>query len=157
VLAKRKFLVLGLPIVATVIALVMVLQMPKIYTASARISPPQQSQSRAAAALGPLTGMAGAAGRSGLQVNDYLSLAGGPRKQADERSIYLLKANGPVTSSRQSAILTSSLAGRRIMPGDTIVVPEDFQRTTWTKAIRDWPQISCQFGRGAAALQVIKD
>jgi protein involved in polysaccharide export with SLBB domain len=91
------------------------------------------------------------------QVNDYLALAGGPRKQADERSIYLLRANGSVVSSRQSGILTKSISGRRIMPGDTIVVPEDFERTTWTKTLRDWTQIFFQFGLGVAALEVLKD
>jgi len=24
------------------------------------------------------------------------------------------------------------------MPGDAIVVPEDFQRTTWTEDLKDW-------------------
>lgn len=91
------------------------------------------------------------------RVNDYLSLAGGPRKQADVRSIYLLRANGSVISSRQSGILLGSISGRRVMPGDTIVVPEDFERTTWTRDLKDWTQIFYQFGLGAAALKVIKD
>jgi len=26
------------------------------------------------------------------------------------------------------------------MPGDTIVVPEDFERVTWTKTFKDWGQ-----------------
>jgi hypothetical protein len=43
------------------------------------------------------------------------------------------------------------------MPGDTIVVPEDFERTTWTKTLRDWTQIFFQFGLGVAALEVLKD
>ena len=42
------------------------------------------------------------------------------------------------------------------MPGDTIVVPEDFERTTWTKVLKDYGQILYQFGLGAAALKVIK-
>jgi protein involved in polysaccharide export with SLBB domain len=91
------------------------------------------------------------------QVHDYLNLAGGPRKQADERSIYLLRANGSVISGRQSGILTRSISGRSVMPGDTIVVPEDFERTTWTKTLRDWTQIFFQFGLGVAALEVLKD
>jgi protein involved in polysaccharide export with SLBB domain len=91
------------------------------------------------------------------QVNDYLDLAGGPRKQADARSIYLLRANGSVVSTRQSGILNRAVSGRAVMPGDTIVVPEDFERTTWTKDLKDWTQIFYQFGLGAAALKVIKD
>ncbi|TAK86062.1 MAG: sugar transporter [Betaproteobacteria bacterium] len=90
-------------------------------------------------------------------VGDYLSLAGGPRKQADERSIYVLRANGSVASSRQRGILVGSVSGLRLMPGDTIVVPEDFERTTWMKDLKDWTQIFYQFGLGAAALKVIKE
>ena len=44
----------------------------------------------------------------------------------------------------------------RLMPGDTIVVPEDFDRVTWTKVLKDYGTILYQFGLGAAALKVIK-
>jgi polysaccharide export outer membrane protein len=90
-------------------------------------------------------------------VGDYLSLAGGPRRQADKSSIYVLRADGSVVSSRQSGFLLASLNGVRLMPGDAIVVPEDFERTTWTKDLKDWTQIFYQFGLGAAALKVIRD
>jgi len=86
-------------------------------------------------------------------VADYLAQAGGPRKEADERSIYVLRADGSVASRTQGFF--SSLNHVRVMPGDTIIVPEDFQRTTWTKDLRDWTQIFYQFGLGAAALKVI--
>jgi protein involved in polysaccharide export with SLBB domain len=90
-------------------------------------------------------------------VNDYLSLAGGPRKQADKSSIYVLRADGSVVSARQTGFLWASLSNVRLMPGDAIVVPENFERTTWVKDLRDWTQIFYQFGLGAAALKVIRD
>lgn len=90
-------------------------------------------------------------------VSDYLGQAGGPRKEADRGSIYVLRADGSVVSRRQSGFLVSSLGRLRLMPGDAIVVPEDFQRTTWTKDLKDWTQILYQFGLGAAALKVLKD
>jgi protein involved in polysaccharide export with SLBB domain len=90
-------------------------------------------------------------------VNDYLVLAGGPRKEADQKSTYLLRANGSVVSNRQSGFFVGSLSGVRVMPGDSIVVPEDFERTTLTKDLKDWTQILYQFGLGAAALKVIRD
>jgi protein involved in polysaccharide export with SLBB domain len=90
-------------------------------------------------------------------VEDYLSLAGGPRKEADKSSIFLLRADGSVVSRRQSGFLSASFSGARVMPGDAIVVPEDFERTTWTKDLRDWTQIFFQFGLGVAALEVLKD
>jgi polysaccharide export outer membrane protein len=90
-------------------------------------------------------------------VSDYLAQAGGPRKEADKGSIYLLRADGSVISKRTSGLLLSSLDSFRPMPGDTIVVPEDLTRTSWAKDLRDWTQILYQFGLGAAALQVIKN
>jgi protein involved in polysaccharide export with SLBB domain len=88
-------------------------------------------------------------------VSDYLAQAGGPRKEADERSIYVLRADGSVISKRGSGLLVSSLDRMRPMPGDAIVVPEDLTRTTLTKDLKDWTQILYQFGLGAAALKVI--
>ena len=88
-------------------------------------------------------------------VSDYLAQAGGPRKEADARSIYVLRADGSVISKRGSGLLVSSLDRMRPMPGDAIVVPEDLTRTTLTKDLKDWTQIFYQFGLGAAALKVI--
>jgi polysaccharide biosynthesis/export protein len=90
-------------------------------------------------------------------VFDYLAQAGGPRKEADTSSTYVLRADGSVVSRRQSGIFAGSLTGLQVMPGDAIVVPEDFTRTTWTKHLKDWTQILYQFGLGAAALKVLRD
>jgi protein involved in polysaccharide export with SLBB domain len=90
-------------------------------------------------------------------VSDYLELAGGPRKQADRSSIYLLRANGSVISARQAGVFSRSISGQRPMPGDAIIVPEDFERTTWMRDLKDWSQILYQFGLGAAALKVLKN
>jgi tyrosine-protein kinase Etk/Wzc len=61
VLAKHKMLVLGLPLAAGIVALIVALLLPNIYTATARILPPQQRESSAAAMVGLLTGAAGGA------------------------------------------------------------------------------------------------
>ena len=90
-------------------------------------------------------------------VSDYLTLAGGPRKQADKSSIYVLRADGSAVSKRQSGFLSASFSGARLMPGDAIIVPEDFERTTWAKFLKDWTQIFFQFGLGVAALEVLRD
>jgi putative transcriptional regulator len=44
----------------------------------------------------------------------------------------------------------------RLMPGDAIVVPEDFDRTTFTRNLKDWTQILYQFGLGAAAIKILR-
>ena len=94
--------------------------------------------------------------RDDKNVSDYLAQAGGPRKEADRGSIYLLRADGSVISRRKGGLFVSSLDSTRPMPGDAIVVPEDLTRTTLTKDLKDWTQIFYQFGLGAAAIQVIR-
>lgn len=62
VLAKHKKLILGLPFVVAVIAAGISLQLPIIFTASAKIFPAQQSQSASSAMLAQLGGIAGLVG-----------------------------------------------------------------------------------------------
>lgn len=93
--------------------------------------------------------------KEGKSVDDYLRQAGGPTKDADEKSIYIFKANGTVVSRRQSGLF-SSFSHQRLMPGDTIVVPEQLNKTSWLKDLRDWSQVFYQFGLGAAAINVLK-
>ena len=64
VLAKHKKLILGLPLVAAILAAGITLLMPNWYTATTKILPPQQSQSSAAAMLGQLGALAGGAGQA---------------------------------------------------------------------------------------------
>lgn len=64
VLSKHKKLVLGLPLAAAVIAIAVSLLLPNIYTATARVLPPQQNQSAAAAVLGQLGALSGVAASS---------------------------------------------------------------------------------------------
>lgn len=72
VIAKHKKLLLGLPFLATVLALVVALFLPKVYTATARILPPQQKESSASAVLGVLAGASG--GGAGAAVGQALGL-----------------------------------------------------------------------------------
>jgi len=70
VLAKHKRILVGAPFVAAVVAAIISLLMPNIYTGTTRILPPQQSASTASALLnqlgGGLGGMIGVAGGSAL-------------------------------------------------------------------------------------------
>jgi protein involved in polysaccharide export with SLBB domain len=45
-------------------------------------------------------------------VNDYLDLAGGPRKEADKGSTYLLRADGSVVSRRSPVFSQRHSAAR---------------------------------------------
>lgn len=61
VLAKRKKLVIGLPVVVAVLSLAISLVLPETFKASTKLLPPQQAQSGAAALLSQLGGVASAA------------------------------------------------------------------------------------------------
>ena len=91
------------------------------------------------------------------RVADYLAQSGGPTRAADTGAAFVLRADGSVISKRQSGWLMGSFDSERLMPGDTIVVPEDFDRVSWTKLLKDWGQILYQFGLGAAAISVLKN
>ena len=63
-IASQPRVVVGLPALATAIAILVAFLLPKWYLASARIMPPQQSQSNAVAILGQLGVLAGGAGQA---------------------------------------------------------------------------------------------
>jgi tyrosine-protein kinase Etk/Wzc len=64
VLAKHKKMILGVTFGAAVVSAIISLLLPNIYTGTAKVLPPQQSQSTASMMLGQLGGLAGLAGGS---------------------------------------------------------------------------------------------
>lgn len=89
-------------------------------------------------------------------VGDYLRLAGGPTRGADDASVFVIRANGSVNSSLQVSSFFSrgnQIAGLATEPGDTIFVPEELDKTTWVQSAKDWTQILYQFGIGLAGLK----
>ena len=95
----------------------------------------------------------------GRPLSDYLLLAGGPTKGADENGIFMIRANGTVVTGRQRATgwfsRSNGLNEIPAMPGDTIFVPEELNKTTVVQHFKDWAQILAQFGLGAAAIRVL--
>lgn len=89
-------------------------------------------------------------------MDDYLRLAGGPTKGADEASAFVIRANGSVVSNLQSKGWFSSRSGQFVglttQPGDTIFVPEEINKTTFVQGAKDWTQILYQFGLGIAGI-----
>lgn len=62
VLAKRKRVVLGAPILAAALATAAVIRMPDVYTGSTKMMPPSQAQSASSALMAQFGGFAGMAG-----------------------------------------------------------------------------------------------
>ncbi len=84
----------------------------------------------------------------------YLKQAGGMRDGADGRSVFVLRADGTVTSNRQKGWFTD-VRGDRALPGDTLFVPEKMNKTTFLQVSKDFGTILYQYGLGAAALKVL--
>lgn len=97
---------------------------------------------------------------SSRNIDEYLNLAGGPTRGADQASVFVIRANGSVVSNPQGKSWFSSkqdLAGVKAEPGDTVFVPEEINKTTFVQDAKDWTQILYQFGLGIAGLLAIKN
>jgi len=91
------------------------------------------------------------------RLGDYLRESGGATRTGDARHVFLIRADGSVVSkSRWNGALAQSFEGLRLNPGDTVVVPEQLNKTTFLKGLKDWSQVFAQFGLGAAAITVLK-
>lgn len=94
---------------------------------------------------------------SGRSIDDMLKLAGGPTRGADTDSVFVLRANGSVISARQvsNGWFSSNSLNLPALPGDTIFVPEEMNKTTFAQEAKEWTQILAQFALGAAALKTL--
>jgi polysaccharide biosynthesis/export protein len=91
------------------------------------------------------------------RLGDYLREAGGATRTGDGRHAFLIRADGSVVSRTWSVNpLAHSFEDIRLNAGDTIVVPEQINKTTFLKGLKDWSQIFAQFGLGAAAINVLR-
>ena len=89
-------------------------------------------------------------------VNDYIQQAGGLTVNSDKSEMYIIRADGTAKSGQSSGWF-SSVGGLALNPGDTVVVPEKIDRSTFMQSLKEWTTIFYQFGLGAAGLKVLKD
>jgi protein involved in polysaccharide export with SLBB domain len=102
--------------------------------------------------------------KPGMTVGELLGHAG-PTAQAELEETHVLRADGTVLSADQASTSLFSRATdirhTRLMPGDTVVVPEKADReTAYTRFIRgakDITSILYQFGLGAAAIKTLRN
>ncbi len=85
-----------------------------------------------------------------LAFDDYLRLAGGTRKRADEDRVYVIKADGSVMLPESNGWFAVSQTG--LQPGDTIVVPVD---TEYKDSLSLWTQITQIFYQSGVALAAL--
>jgi len=96
--------------------------------------------------------------RPGQTVADYLKLAG-VGVAADRSAVIVVRADGSAFTTDPSAWFSASVSNLKLMPGDSIVVPDKVDmESTWSSAIRntkDITQIFYQLGLGAAGLKAL--
>jgi protein involved in polysaccharide export with SLBB domain len=93
----------------------------------------------------------------GKTVTTYLRSAGGPTRDADKSRIFVVRANGAVVSKDASSFFWSGgFDSMVMMPGDTVVVPEQTNKGSLLRSVKDWSQILANFGLAAAAINVLK-
>jgi polysaccharide export outer membrane protein len=88
-----------------------------------------------------------------LTVSGYLKKAGGFTENANDDAIYILKVNGTAISKRNSSGW-GGFNSKTLDPGDTIVVPEEFEKVVWLREVKDITQILYQIAVTAGVLIV---
>ncbi|MCK5506044.1 MAG: SLBB domain-containing protein, partial [Thermodesulfovibrionia bacterium] len=97
---------------------------------------------------------------------DYIRMAGGFAKYADEKSVYVLKVDGTAmklpngmsswSDSRERWELNAfNEEIKTIEPGDSIIVPEKLDRIAWLREIKDLTQIIYQIAITAGVAIVV--
>ena len=88
----------------------------------------------------------------GRRVKEYMEFAGGFTRNADEKRVYVIRADGSVLPKQS----VSSFDKLKLNPGDSLVVPEHLFKTTVLRELRNWSQVFSQFGLGIAAINVLR-
>ena len=92
----------------------------------------------------------------GKTVNSYLRIAGGPTRDADKGRIFVVRANGGVVNKDASSTFWSGgFDSMILMPGDAVIVPEQTDKGSFVRGLKDWSTILFNFGLAAAAIKVL--
>ena len=95
--------------------------------------------------------------RAGLSVKDYITLAG-VGGSADVNGAILVRADGSAMTNQ--SYWGNDVLSAQVLPGDTIVMPEKFDRESgWSQTVRnakDFTQVLYQLGLGAAAIKTLR-
>ncbi len=78
----------------------------------------------------------------GKALSYYLDRAGGVTMNGDDSSIFIIHADGSVSSRKQNrGFLLGDFMNRKIERGDTILVPKDISRFSWLQTTKDITEI----------------
>ena len=87
-------------------------------------------------------------------VGYYLDKVGGPTSEGDTDEMYVVKADGTVYSTSQagSFLFYNGFLSSPVDSGDTIVVPQKFEKTAWLRDIKDITTIISQIAISAGTV-----
>jgi len=89
--------------------------------------------------------------------DDYLKLAGGPKRDADKKHIYVLRADGTVSDRAGASMFADHLKHVKLRPGDSVIVPEKELRLSSLAEVLAWTQALSQTSvTGMAASSIAK-
>jgi len=92
----------------------------------------------------------------GRRLRDYVQLAGGENRDADKSRAYVIRASGAVISKQYSSSLRGNgFDSLRLYPGDTVVIPLNFNKGKSLRLVVDLAQIVGQFGIAIAAANIV--
>jgi hypothetical protein len=90
-------------------------------------------------------------------VKDYIAMAG-MSGTADVNGVILVRADGSAKTNQ--SYWGNDVLSAQVLPGDTIVMPEKFDRESgWSQTVRtakDFTQMIFQLGLGAAAIKTLR-
>jgi polysaccharide export outer membrane protein len=92
----------------------------------------------------------------GKRLKDYLRQSGGPTRDADKSQIFVIRADGSVLANHGRSAFSGGISDLHMMPGDTIVVPENLNKGAGVRNLKDIAYILGQFGLAAAAINVLR-
>lgn len=90
-----------------------------------------------------------------LSIDDYLEKSGGPTQTADRDYIYVVGADGVVRSKAQDGVSSRAFMNSPLMPGDTVVVPEDLDRVPYMRLFKDLTDIVFKIATTAGVVYAI--
>ena len=95
--------------------------------------------------------------QTGERLQGYLKVAGGTTRNADKRHEFVIRADGSVVSKQTAGgtLFTDEFGNKYAYPGDTVVVPDNVNKTTVLRGLTDWSTVFAQFGLGIAALTLL--
>ena len=94
--------------------------------------------------------------KDGRSLSDYLGQAGGGTRDADQKRVFVVRADGSVESKQMhKSLFFGSFESLKMMPGDSIVMPQKVYTGNSLTAFKDWTQIFSQLALGAASIAVL--